>query len=656
MNNKIKIFLTLFFVFFVKFASAELYYPIAEMSKVDCRFQDFSTLWWDCKMQLPILNTKDYTKYKNDYSLYRRVYTVLWWSTYNYGWDVGNWGHQGVDIATAKWTPVYAITDWKIVLASNIAWRGNTVKVEHIINWRKIYANYAHLSKIDVSVWDSVKAKTKLWEVWNTWNSYWNHLHFQIDLAVSGAGPRYRSNCSEKNYDNIINSSVCFNQLNTNTIDPLLFLETAWAIIKPTTIEKPQTQKISQSWLLSREEILKMEIQEFLKKYSVKINVVNLWWNIELWKTWTFRITVTDKRTKRPFTWSFPGSLNFKYDWNRFSISPTWILQIDKWVRDFKITPKMSWKMTLSIYIWETFFKKISFWVFDTKKSIIPTSSILSISKNNVVWESKKWILYFKDNYWNNILWFKFDGNFTLTSDNKTVKFCLKKWKTIKDLTKTYNTVCPENSYKTDLTFSYSDTISWILIFDYKVLNLWANTISVSNSSKSIYSSKISWIIPNWLELTYPYYDSFLNISKLWIVTWISKWYFLQDRDLSTLDWISFVKNLLNYKLLKCGSDANCRNKYLESISSIQSEQTSKYEYFTRWEFLNLIWKYVPLNEYTLWDNIVFRDLDENMQKYAKNILKNNTWQDYFGETRYFQPKKNITRWEWAFLIDSVLK
>jgi hypothetical protein len=38
-------------------------YPLKEVSKLDCRFQEFSNLSSDCKQPLPVLNTKDYKKY-----------------------------------------------------------------------------------------------------------------------------------------------------------------------------------------------------------------------------------------------------------------------------------------------------------------------------------------------------------------------------------------------------------------------------------------------------------------------------------------------------------------------------------------------------------------------------------------------------------------
>lgn len=651
----IKIWFVFFIVFWIKLTNAELYYPVGEMSKPDCRFQDYSTLWSDCKMQLPILKTSDYTKYKNDYSIYRRVYTILWWSTYNYGWDVWNGWHQWVDIASAKWTPVVAITDWKVVLASNLAWRGNTVKVEHKINWRTIYANYSHLSKIDVSVWDSVKAKQKLWEIWSTWNSTWNHLHFQIDLSVSWKWPWYRSNCSEKNYDKIVNTNVCFSQLNTNTIDPLLFLETGWAVVTANSVEKPKTQNISQEWLLSREEILRREIEEFLKLYQVNVKILDIWWNIELGKSWTFRISVTDKRTKRPFTWSFPGDMNFKFDGTKFSIFPTWILQIDNWYRDFKVTPKIAGKMSIDIYIWETFFKKLNFWVFDTKKSIIPKQTIFGISTNNVISETKKWVFYFKDNYWLNILWVRFDWKYTLKSENNSIKFCIKKVPSIKDLQKVFNIDCLEENFKSEITFSNSDSISWIIVFNYKILNEWANTLLITdNSNNNITTKKLNWILPVDLKVNYAYYNDVLNISKLWFASWINKWYFLPDRELNREDWINFLKNYLEYKLKNCNENS-CKSTYSQKIVELSKEYSNKFSYFTRIEYLNLIWKYVSLNDYNKSDYIAFRDLKEDEIYISKNVLKNATWQDYFGQTRYFQPEKKITRWEWAFLINQIL-
>lgn len=634
---------------------AEMVYPIQTMSKINCRFENYQSLWDECKMSLPILKTSDYIKYKNDYSLYRRVYTILWWSSYDYWWDVWNWWHEWVDIATAKWTPVYSITDWKVILASNIIWWWNTVKIEHTINGRKVYSNYSHLSKIDVSIWDTVKTKTKLWEVWSTWNSTGNHLHFQIDLSISWKWPRYRSNCSEKNYNKIVNSNICFEQLNINTIDPLLFLETAGAIVKKNEIDKPKQANISQKWLLSREEILKREIQDFLKTYEVKVNIINLWGNIELSKNGTFRISVIDKRTKKPFTGSFPWDMNFKYDGKKISIFPTGILQIDNGNRDFQVIPKTDGKMNIDIYLWETFFKKLDFWVIDTKKTIIPHSWVFISEKESVIWNNSQWLFYFKNNYWLNILWFPFDGNYTLSSENKTVKFCLKKANSFKEFNYMYHSKCDERLFVDEITFSYKDTLAWILVFDYKALNIWINTLLIKKPEKIFGQKKILSITPKWWDINNAYYDDIIKLSQLWITSGMKKWYFLPERELSSFDGVNFIYWSLQYKLSKC-LDENCKNKYIQKINTLSKLKTDKYEYLTRWEFIKLIGDNYPLNEYTWNDFMVFRDIKEDLKIYVKSILKNKTWNDYFGKTKYFQPDKKITRWEWAFLIHNILK
>ncbi len=650
-------FLLLFLLIPNNLYAQNLVYPIQEMSKVDCRFQDFDTLSNDCKMSLPILKTSDYSKNKNDYNLFRRVYTILWWSTYNYWWDVGNWWHQWVDIATAKKTPVYAMTDWKVVYAefNNWGW-WNVIKIEHTVNWKKIYSNYAHLHKILVKVWDIVKTNQKIWEVWSTWNSTWNHLHFQIDLAVSWRGPWYWPNCVEKNYDKIVNSNICFASLNNNTIDPLLFLETNWAVIKWWwNIEKPNQENISQDWLLSREEILKREIEEFLRYYQVDVKILNVGWNIELWKSWTFRISVTDKRTKKPFNWSFPWDMNFKYDTKRLSIFPTWILQIDNWFRDFLVTPKISWKASISIYIWETFFKTLNFASFDPKKAIIPKKTIFSINTNNVISEVKKWVFYFKDWAWVNIIWFNFSWDYTLKSKDNSVKFCIKKVPNRNLLNYTFNKDCSEEQLKNEVKFTSKEAFLWLILINYKLTKNWFNEILILNSKNEVVSSKqLNGILPKDLLVSTPYYQDIVDISQKWWVTWINNWYFLPTNDLNREDWINLIKNYLNDKAKNCLSN-DCKNIYLSKVVELLKENNDKYNYFTRIEFFELISKYIELDKYSWNDFMDFRDLPANRKTLSKNILKSKTWDDYFWKTRYFQPNKNISRSESVFIVNNLV-
>ncbi len=231
-------------------AADKIVYPIQEISKLECRFQDFDTLSSSCKQTLPTLNTKDYKKYatKNGgYNDFTRIYTVLWGASYKYGWDQGNGGHQWVDIATAKGTPVYAMADGKVIVSSTELGWGQVVSVEHNINGRKVVSNYAHLSKIQAKKWDFVTAGEKIGEVWSTGNSTGNHLHFQIDFDAPFYPYYYSQKTCPYSYFEIVEKGVCFDELARNTIDPLLFLETNGAILDQMRVSLVSSNKNSKS-------------------------------------------------------------------------------------------------------------------------------------------------------------------------------------------------------------------------------------------------------------------------------------------------------------------------------------------------------------------------------------------------------------------------
>lgn len=221
--------------------SNKILYPLQEISTLECRFKDFDELTSDCKQDLPILKPKDYVKYSKQgggYNDYTRLYTVLWGASYKYGWDVWNGGHMWVDIATAKWTPVYSIADGTVIIAKDLWMLGLTVSVEHVIDGKKIVSNYSHMSKISVKKWDKIKAGKKVWEVWNTGNSTWNHLHFQIDLDTPFHPSYYDYKTCPYSYNDISEKWVCFDYLQTLTIDPLDFIESQWGVLNNIVINK----------------------------------------------------------------------------------------------------------------------------------------------------------------------------------------------------------------------------------------------------------------------------------------------------------------------------------------------------------------------------------------------------------------------------------
>lgn len=647
-----KIFLSFWFFFCFHFISeANFIYPIQQMSKVECRFQEFSTLWSECKMDLPILTPENYTTYKNDSSLYRRVYTVLWGSTYNYGWDVGNGWHGWVDIATAKWTPVYSISDGDVVFAGNQTGWGNVVKIRHKVNGNIIYSNYAHLSKVWVKTWDTLKIGAKIWEVWSTGNSTGNHLHFQIDLSSPYTWPWYWQNCWGYNYSTIVNTWVCFDELKKNTLDPLAFLASGWAIIN-----NSQTPILPPVNMLTREEIMKIEVDDFLKQYSLDITSKDLGWNIWVGKRWTFEISVILKRNKKPYQWSLPYEMNFKFDSKKLDIFPVGILQIDQWKRTFQVTPKVAGRLSFDVYIWEIFIQRISLGGIENTKSAQIKSSRFYLSSKQVLWDIKKWIIIFRDQYGSQLIWVPYEGTFTLLSKDNSLSFCIKHVPDISQLGYIYNTHCSQEDFTNKVDFTYNNSFQWLLLINYKTSKVWNAILEIQNSLwEKIGTKNISGTLPKDISPMISYYDEIVHFLKNWLSSWGRSGYFQPNNSLTKEDGINILTSYLKSEANNCISQV-CKNIINQKFSQLKKESNSRFEYFTRWEYIQILWKYIDISEYTKKDFVLFRDINWNLQKLVTNIFKNDTWKDEFGKNKYFQPDKIITRSEAAFLITKLHK
>lgn len=739
-------------------SSNKIIYPLKEISKLDCRFTDFDDLNSNCKQNLPILKTRNYEKYatKNGwYNDFTRLYTVLWGSSYKYGWDVWNWGHMWVDIATSKWTPVYSIADWTVINAKDLWLLWNTVSVEHKINWKKVVSNYSHMSKISVKKWDKIKSGKKVWEVWSTWNSTGNHLHFQIDINITTSPAYYNYNSCPYSYYQITEEWKCFNLLENITIDPLLFLETSGAImnsitnsstkynsstssnttnndlsifdktvyiwyskwdirevqqiytalwyydwkinwdykdlidslikyqIKRWVIEnknslwagrfgpktrtqtkndyedylakwgsktkvyitesKIKTQKISKAKLLTREEIEKREVDDFIKKYNIELDFENPGSNVAIWQTETLKLKITNKKWKL-FKGNMPWWMTFIVNNQTVNVFPTKLYYFTDWKRDIKLTWLKEWNTKLLIKIGNVIVKTFDIKVFNWNKTIYPTEAKIYSSSKIVLWDTQTAIVVFKDDSNKKLINLKFGSTFKLkATDGNSV--CIKSW-SYNNIRKIYKSECSEDEFKNEITFNYSDTVWWILIYDYKVLNKDAKIEIINTYDNNKMSSKnLKVNNPKWLALNYEYKNEVIEMIEDWVVTWINKWYFLQDRDLTERDAYTWIKNSLQ----KIDTDNNLREV-------IQKEKSaSKYKTVTRWQFLALSYKYLVFDE-NIQITRTYKDLDENQNKIANSIFnQNTTWKDQFGES-YFQPKDTITRWEWAYLLSKVFE
>ena len=747
--------------------SDKIIYPLKQISKLECRFSDFKDLTSSCKQDLPVLNTDDYKKYASKdwgYNDFTRIYTVLWWASYKYWWDIWNGGHIWTDIATSRWTPVYSMANWKVIKAKNDIMLWNLVTIEHNIKWKKVVSSYAHLSKIDVKLWETVKVWRKIWEVWSTWNSTWNHLHFQIDLESKFYPYYYDYNKCPYSYYKISEEGICIDELKKHTVDPLLFLETSAAIldkISTTTISSDivstsedlsifnrtvyigysktdikrvqeiykklgiykwsiswdykdientiiayqisnklikdkndywawwfwpktraetkkdylvyledwtkttdvefvheqkeiETQKIERVNLMSREEIEKREVDEFLRYHNISLDFVNKGWNVKVWDTETLKLNITTRKGK-PFKWEMPGGMTFIVNTENVSVFPERLFYFTDWKRDIKISWLKEWNTNLYIKIWTQTIKTIPIKIFSADKAIYPTSSRILSPTKITLWEKQTWIIVFEDSSWKSLINLKYWSTYNIKATEENL-ICIKEGN-IANILKVYKSTCSEDEYKNEFNFTYDDTVWWLLIFDYKATskNFW---VSVTNNynSELLSEKKILVSNPKWLNNTYAYTQDVMTMLEEWIVDWINKWYFLENRWLTQRDAITWIENAL-IKMNDNVYDNESKNIIEKNLKDIEKVKpySSRTKVLSREEFLDLNYKYLVIEDIDTWQ-VEYRDIDtDTSQKLSKIFDENTTWKDQFGE-KYFRPEAKITRWEWAFFLSKTLE
>jgi len=752
-------------------SSSKVVYPLKEISKLDCRFTEFDDLKSNCKQNLPVLKTKDYKKYATKdgwYNDYTRLYTVLWGSSYKYGWDVWNWGHMWVDIATSKWTPIYSMAQWTVIIAKDLWMLWNSVSIEHKINWKTVISNYSHMSKISVKKWDKVNAGKKVWEVWSTWNSTGNHLHFQIDIDTTSTPAYYSYNSCPYSYYQITEEWKCFDELERITVDPLLFLETSWAIMDSVssstsksnnssskntytnkdlsifektvyvwyskgdvrevqqiyaalgyykgainwdyndvlesvidyqvetwvietrnsnwagwfgpktrtqtkkdyesylakwgtetkvyiTESKIKTQKISKKSLLTREEIEAREVKEFIKDYNIDLDFTKAWSNVAVNKTEILKLKVTNKKGKA-FKGNMPWWMTFIVNTEKVNVFPQKLYYFTDWKRDIKVTWLSEGNTKLYVKIGNATVKTFDIKVFNWNKTIYPEDAKIYSPSSVVLWDRGTAIAVFKDSNNKNLINLEFGSTYKLKASEWN-EVCIKSWK-ISDVKKIYKSKCNDDDYKESISFDYSDTVWWLLIYDYKALNKNAKFEIVNNyNNEKLAYNKMKVNNPKWLASNYEYKNEVLEMLEQWVVSWINKWYFLEDRELKEADAYTWIENTLekyNDEVL----DQSTRNKVANNLKQIDKKQksASKYKTITRWQFLALSYKYLIIDDSNIQVNRTYKDLDESQNKIANSIFdENTTWKDQFWES-YFQTDNNITRWEWAYILSLVLE
>ena len=294
--------------------NTSLVYPLFQVSTLECRTLERSSMPDSCKIKLPIIHNADYTTYVNE-KIYTDIYTTLWGANYQEEWNQAVWAHYWVDIATAKWTPLYAIADWEVYSAWYNSAYGNVVKIKFKFNWEILFATYAHMNSISVKAGDTVTKWQQIWEVWNTWNTFWAlgwyHVHFEIDKN-SGWRPAYAfAWCPElsKWHSEIIKNGYCRIQLFQNTKDPIVVLESVDAPYPTQVVEKsevkPEVKNTEENhWVTTWEVVLSWEVKEAtwtIKNSTWEIKEITWTTKTSTWevKNTTWEVKNTTWETKK---------------------------------------------------------------------------------------------------------------------------------------------------------------------------------------------------------------------------------------------------------------------------------------------------------------------------------------------------------------------
>ncbi len=95
--------------------------------------------------------------------------------------------HNGVDLAAASGTPVYATADGRIGRAQRFGSYGNYVQIEH---GGALQTRYAHLSSYTVQSGDLVHKGDLIGYVGSTGNSTGPHLHYEVRVDAGPVDPR----------------------------------------------------------------------------------------------------------------------------------------------------------------------------------------------------------------------------------------------------------------------------------------------------------------------------------------------------------------------------------------------------------------------------------------------------------------------------------
>ncbi len=98
----------------------------------------------------------------------------------------GRRGHDGIDLAGPRGTPITATADGVVIQAGRLGGYGNVIKIRHGFGFETVYA---HLNKIHVNVGDRIARGDHIGDMGNTGRSTGTHLHYEVRIGGKPVNP-----------------------------------------------------------------------------------------------------------------------------------------------------------------------------------------------------------------------------------------------------------------------------------------------------------------------------------------------------------------------------------------------------------------------------------------------------------------------------------
>lgn len=233
------------------------------------------------------------------------IYTTMYLGNYVTGnYEENVWSHPWVDIMPAiKNDNVYACLPWSVEFAWANSSNGNYIVLRHpevpdpcdLSKTTTLFSNHLHLSELNVMTWDIIDEWDIIGKSWNTGNSTWEHLHFQIDTESAPFHPYWPFTYKEASdagfgFFEAVNNAIGIENARKYTVNPLVYLDRISA--HKSWINSPEIHVSTKPDIhLSQPQVFQNKSKYF---NDISENISEIDYLYEAWVTkgysdWTFR-------------------------------------------------------------------------------------------------------------------------------------------------------------------------------------------------------------------------------------------------------------------------------------------------------------------------------------------------------------------------------